>query len=160
MNDSAATTASPAGTERTWLIAAIVALALVGIATAAIVIATDQREAPYMPGTPEAAVQDYAQAWDAGDTDAAYALLSSRAQARVPEWEFRHAMTWSDESSSRIWIDERRDVGYQAILELTVERIYDGFLRPARERDGMRLVLIREDGAWRIDTPLLGYYPA
>jgi len=158
MNDSTDTSASPAGTGRTWLMAAIVALALVGIATAAILIAGGQREVTYAPGTPEAVVQDYIRAWDAGDTDAAYAYFSSRVQARVPEWEFRHAKTWSDEDSARIWIDERREVGSGVTLELMVERTYDGFLLPSRERDGMRLVLILEDGAWRIDTPLLGYH--
>ena len=159
MDQSTGSSASPTGTGRPWLVAAIVALALAGMATAAIVLLSGQREVTYAPDTPEAAVQAYIRAWDTGDTDAAYAFFSSRVQARVPEWEFRHAQTWSEEDSTRIWIDERREAGSGVILELTVERTYDGFLRPSRERDGMRLVLIRDDGAWRIDTPLLGYHP-
>ena len=58
MNESTSTSASPVGTGRPWLVAAIVALALVGIATAAIVLLSGQREVTYALDTPEAAVQD------------------------------------------------------------------------------------------------------
>ena len=40
-----------------------------------------------------------------------------------------------------------------------MESTYGGLLRPERYREDMRIRMVREDGTWKIDTPLVGYHP-
>ena len=143
--------------RRSWVFAAAVAGALVMVAVATIFFTVSRQDESYAPDSPEAAFQVYAQAWDAGDADTAYAALSASAQARVPEREFREAITWSGDGTSRIWIDERNGTDDRAVLVLTVESSEGGWLGVNRYRYHPRVTLIRVDGSWKIDTPLVGF---
>jgi hypothetical protein len=158
--DDERTSARPPGAGRlTWLVGGSIAIVLVLIAAASVILSTDREDASYPSDSPEAALQGYFRAWQAGDIDAAYAALSIRARARVPRQEFRHAQTWQGEARVRVWIDERTGTTERAVLNLTLEERWDGLLRPARDTTRSRVTMIREDGDWKIDTPLAGYYP-
>jgi hypothetical protein len=135
------------------------ALALAVMATAALFLTVRQDEVRYPPGSAEAAFQRYIAAWDEGDTDTAYAALSSRARSLVPLRDFVEAQSWSADTPTRIWIDESKDTGERVILELTVEQSVGGPMRPRRDRHQPTVTMLREDGAWKVDTPLVGYYP-
>jgi hypothetical protein len=147
----------PGKDRRSWVFAAAVAGALVLIAVATVLYSVSRPDVSYAPDTPEAAFHRYAQAWDAGDVETAYAELSAHAKARVPAREFREAITWSRDEVVRVWIDDRGGTDSRAVLTLTVETSDGGWLGVERYRDHPRVTLIREDGAWKIDTPLVGY---
>jgi hypothetical protein len=45
------------------------------------------------------------------------------------------------------------------MLTLSVERTWDGLLGPDRDVQTLRLSLVELDGAWRIDSPIVGFEP-
>jgi hypothetical protein len=145
--------------RRTWLMVATAAVALIAMAALAILLIDSGEDAVYEPGSPEAAVQAYAAAWDAGDADAAWALLTPQARARLTRLEIRSAMSWDEDAPSRIWIEQRRDLDDRVVLTLGVERTWDGLLGPDRDTHSLRLTLVELDDAWRIDTPVMGFHP-
>lgn len=158
MEQSAASATPETRDHRPWLVAAVAAGLLLAVAVTAIVLTGTRKDLAYEPGSPESAVQAYAQAWEAGDVDTAWDLLTPQAQARVQEFEFRSAMSWDEDVPTRIWVEERRDLEDRVELSLAVERSWDGLFGSDREVRPMRVTLIRVDGAWRIDTPLVGFY--
>jgi hypothetical protein len=144
--------------RRTWLAGSFAIVALVVLAIVALVLAAGREAAVYPTGSPEAAFQQYAAAWDAGDLDTAWGSLTLRAQGRLSEWEFRDANTWRDDEKHRVWIDERSGADDRVVLHLTIETIYDGGLfGSGRYEDASSVTMVREDGDWKIDTPLVGY---
>lgn len=145
--------------QRAWLIVALAVVALVTVAAFAVLLIDTGDDAVYEPGTPEAAVQAFAAAWEMGDVDGAWALLSPEAQTRVHKYQVRSAMSWDEEVPTRIWIEERRDLDDRVVLTLGVERTWDGLFGPDRDTQSLRLTLIQLDGDWRIDTPVVGFYP-
>ena len=144
--------------RRTWLVGALAVLALVVIAVAAIVLVGDREDTVYTPGSPEAAVQAYALAWEAGDADAAWGMRTPQAQRRVQRSEFHGAISWEEDTPSRVWVDKRRDLDDRVVLTLGVERTWDGLFGPSRHTESLRLTLIQLDDEWRIDTPVVGFY--
>lgn len=159
MDSSAGPTTDRNGGRTTWLIGAALGVMLVVAFVAALVVLEDRQEATYAVDSPEAAFQAYIQAWDSGDTDAALAAFTPETQRRLEERDFREAARWSDEEAVRIWIDDVRAMDERATLHLTVERAYGpGLLGGDRYREDMRVTLVRQDGEWRISTPLVGYY--
>lgn len=158
--DDEQTFSKPPGAGRlTWLVGGAIAIVLVLIAAATVMLTDDREDASYPSGSPEAALQGYFRAWQAGDVDTAYAALSTHARARVPRDEFRHAQTWQGDARVRVWIDERTGTTERAVMDLTLEERWDGLLRPTRDTTRSRVSMVREDGTWKIDTPLVGYYP-
>lgn len=157
MNEVEPTTGPPSGGRSAWLIGIVVAVVLV-VAVAAVTLVGARDEVEYQPGSPEAAIAAYAEAWDAGDIDTAYAALTTRAQARVPLYEFREVMTWDEDVPTRIWIEERTDYDERVVLDLSVETSYHGLFGADRDTHSLRVTLVRVDGTWRIDTPLVGIY--
>jgi hypothetical protein len=125
MNDNAATTEPRGGGRSAWLAGGIVAIVLVVVAVAAILILDTREDTEYLPGSPEAAFQAYALAWDVGDTDVAWAALTTEAQDRVSRYDFREANSWREEEAQRIWIDSRSGSDDRVVLHLTIETIYD-----------------------------------
>ena len=145
--------------HRAWLVGLILVGAFVAIAAMAMVLIGDRQDTVYDPDSPEAAVQAYTQAWEGGDVDAAWQVLTPRAQERVEWFEFQHAATWSEESPTRMWVAERDDHVDYVVLTLSIERTWDGLLGPDRDVQSLRLRLVRLDGSWRIDSPIAGFYP-
>ena len=158
MEQTAGATKPQGSDRRTWLLGAIAVAALILIAVVAVVLVSSREDATFEPGSPEAVVQTYAEAWAAGDADAAWELLTPRAQARVDEFEFHHAGSWEQDMPTRVWVDERHDLPEWVALTLSLEWTWDGLLGPDRDIETMRLKLVEVDGAWRIDTPLVGFH--
>lgn len=158
MQQTAGATTQSGSDRRTWLIGAVAVAAVILIAVAAVVLTGMRQDAVYEPGSPEAAVQDYVEAWAAGDASTAWEMLTPQAQARVDEFEFHHARAWEEDLPTRVWIDERQDLPDWVALTLSVEWTWDGLFGPDRHLETVRLKLIEQDGAWRIDTPLLGFH--
>ena len=125
----------------------------------AVVLAGTQEDTVYDSGSPEAAVQDYAAALETGDMDAAWRLMSPRAQSLMERYEFRRAAHWEEDLPTRMWVDRRDDYDDRVVLALSIERTWDGLLGPDRDIQSLRLTLVRVDGEWYIDTPLVGLYP-
>lgn len=159
MEQTAGATDHPGSDRRTWLLGAIAIAVLVTISMVAVVLVGDRDDAAYGPGSPEAVVQDYAEAWAAGDTDAAWKMLTPRVQARVQEFEFRQAASWDDQMPTRVWVEQRNDLPDWVTLTLAVEWTWDGLFGPDRDIQNLRVKLVELDGTWRIDTPLVGFNP-
>jgi hypothetical protein len=141
-----------------WLIGGLVGLAIAVAIITAIVVAVSRQDEVYPAGSPEAAFQAYLRAWDEGDTEAALAAFSERARKRVSTWEFRQAQGWADEEAARIWIDDVTERDGRVTLRLAIETVYGGLFGSERYTEHTRVTLVREDGGWKIDTPLVGYY--
>ncbi len=159
MEQTAGATDPQGSDRRTWLIGAVAIVALITIAGIAVVLMSSHEEAVYDSDSPEATVQAYAHAWAEGDVDSAWQLLTPRVQARVHESEFRNAMSWDEDVPARVWVEERHDFPDWVALTLSVERTGGGLLGPSRDVHPLRLKLIEVDDGWRIDTPIVGFYP-
>lgn len=159
MNETATTTPSQGASRSTWLAGGVVAVALIVLALAIVVVNERRPEATYPSDSPEAAFQAYVREWESGDTDAAWAMLSSSAQERTSLERFRSASLRRSGEPWRAWIDETTIDADQAVLRLSIEALTgDGFLGPDRERRTSRMTLVREGGRWAIDTPTVVYY--
>jgi hypothetical protein len=160
MNENAAAPEQGHSDRSTWLVGGVLGIVLVVVAVAAIVIVGAREDKEYAAGSPEAAFQAYVRAWDAGDTDAAWAMLTDEAQVRGSRSDFRAANSWRENQAQRIWIDQRQGTDERAVLHLTIESIHDeGLFGSGRDQDESRVTMVREDGDWKIATPLVGYYP-
>ena len=135
----------PLGTRptsrRAWPVGVLALLALVVLASVALLVLLMRQDAEYGADSAEAALQRYVEAWEAGDVETAYGALSSRAQERRSLSAFKDAWSRTEGSAVRAWIDERRDAGDRVILGLTVELSHGGLLRPDRERYRPRVTL-------------------
>jgi hypothetical protein len=159
MNDTETATEPRSMSRSTWIIGAIVGVVLVVAAAAAIGLTSGREDAHYLPGSPEAAFQEYVRVWEVGDTETAWAALTLRAQEQIPRHEFNSANRWRTEESRRVWIEEVLGSEERPVLHLTVETIYHGGLFGSdRYREDSRVVMVREDGAWKIDSPIAGHY--
>ena len=78
MDQTAGAAPARGSDRRTWLIGAIIAAALIAVALIAIALAGSREQTTYASGTAEATVEAYAAAWEAGDIDTAYGILSDR----------------------------------------------------------------------------------
>jgi hypothetical protein len=155
-NENAAT--SLGSDRRMWFVGAAIAV-LIAIMAVAVALTSTQQETEYPVGSAEAALQTYAEAWERGAIDTAYEMLTERVQARVEPLEFRHAMSWDEDAPTRIWIEERTDIDDGVVLKVSVETTFNGLFGPDRDTHSIRVTLVEVDGVWRIDTPLVGFYP-
>jgi hypothetical protein len=157
-SDPAVEDERPQRGRRVGRFGAVVTLASALVVGAAVLLVAGTRpEATFPPDSAEAVFQGYLDAWDAGNVEIAYAALSAKARARISLAEFREVHDWSGDAPVRVWIEGRRDVGGEVVLELTVEQAHGGLLGPDRQRYQPTVTLIRQDDAWKIDTPLVGY---
>lgn len=159
MNENAEAPEPTGGGRSTWLAGGIVAIVLVIVAAATLVLAAGREDASYPPDSPEAAFQGYARAWDAGDTEGAWDMLTTTAQGRVSKFEFRDANSWRGEEQQRLWIHDRSGTDERVVLHVTIETTGGGLLFGSGDwEETARVTMVREDGDWKIDTPLVGYY--
>lgn len=140
------------------MVGAIVALVLGGAAVAAVSIDGGREWVSYPPGSPEAALQRYASAWEAGDTATAWDAFTPGSRNRLSRREFQEANDWRGSERHRVWVDERSGTGERVTLHLSVETIYgNGLVGLARYTLRTRVTFVRQDDQWKIDTPLVGY---
>jgi hypothetical protein len=97
-------------------------------------------------GSPEAALAALADALEAHDAEAAYALMSRSYRARVPFDTFRALVAAEDEASLAAIAALREPEGPAEIEARIVVS------------ENEEIVLRREDGAFRVETDVVDYY--
>ena len=154
------------GSDRSLLAIAGAIGATVLAAIVLVVVAGDRPPASFPPGSPQAAMQDYLAAWEAEDYPAAYAFFSARAKDRVPLEEFRRAAEeqrrygYPAEGRRRVFIDRVSENGDRADVHLTVEEFSgQGGLGANVYRSTRIVPMVREEGSWKSDEPLIGLEP-
>lgn len=156
-------TAPPArsGPPRSVLVAGLAIVALVAIAVI-VAVALPDEPATYPAGSPEAAFQVYYQAWERGDGEAAYASLSSDVKGDITSAEYRRRdseQSWQRDEDRRVVLLRSEITGDRAVLDLRVDQFHEGGLGGDRYSYDRSVRLVREDGVWLIDEPLVGIEP-
>ena len=162
MNEtSALTTSDPpgrGGIPRSMLLAGAAIAALIVVAVFVVVVSPD-RPATYAAGTPEAAFQAFYAAWEDGDTDGAYGALSSAVAADLDRSEYRRMdaeQAWQRDQDRRLVLLGVDITGERAVLKVRVDEFNGGGFGGGRYSFDRSVLLVREDGTWRIDEPLVG----
>lgn len=137
---------------------------LVVVAVIAVVV-LGSRDAPaFSADTPEGVVQRHLAAVEGEDYETAWGYLSEAVRSDVSVEEYRRAARdygyWGI-GSRRVLFDRSEVDGDRARVWLTVEEYYDGgpFGGGDTYRSTREIALVREDGEWRIDDPLIGLEP-
>jgi hypothetical protein len=139
--------------------AAIVALVVVALIVA---VALPNRPTDYATGSPEAAFQDFYEAWEAGDVEAAYGHLSSAVTADLTLTDYRRMdadWSWQRDQGRRLVLLSVDLTGERATLHVRVDEFYQGGLSGQRNSYERSVRLVRELGTWLIDEPLIGIEP-
>ena len=137
---------------------------LVVMAVIAVVL-LGSREAPtFSADTPEGVVQRHLAAVEAQEYETAWGYFSSAVQSDLSADEYRRATRdygYYGGESRRVLFDRSEVDGERARVWLTVEEYYGGgpFGGGDTYRSTREVVLVREDGEWRIDDPLIGLEP-
>ena len=142
--------------------AIVVALSVTAIVAA---VAVGDRTAPvYAVDTPEGTLQRYLAAWDDEDLPAAHAYFSSNVRRAMDLRAFERARdSWEEYSTNdaqRVLFESSRIDGDEATVVLAVEQFSGEGLDGSAYRYERQVRLVREDGAWRIDEPLVWLDPA
>jgi hypothetical protein len=140
-------------------------LAIVGVAVVIVLVAGRREPKAFEPGTPEAALQAYLVAWDAGDLEAAYASLSSAAQRQITFEDYeRAARQWRSQQATGVdrlvLFDRSAGNAERMTVYLIVEETYGDQFGGGPYRSERQVDLVREDGAWRTAEPLVWLDPA
>jgi hypothetical protein len=134
-------------------IVALIALALV------VVLALPKGPTAYDPGSPEAAFQAFYQAFEAGDVERAYELLGSSVTDQLTLAEYRGLdaeQGWQRDQDRRVLLLGVDVTGDRANLRLRIDEFSQGGLGGNRYSSERTIRLVREDGAWLIDEPIVG----
>ena len=131
-------------------------IAITAVVILAVMGGLGTRDADYPADSPEAALQRYFQAWDAGDVAGARAALSDRARGQVSEYRLREALERYG-GPAGVWVEGISGSDDRRIVTLDVEWVSTGFLGTDRWTSESRISMVREDGEWKIDEPLVGY---
>jgi len=147
------------------LIAIGVGIGVVAILAVAAVSLSAARDPDQFPAdSPQAALQTYLQAFEDEDYEAAYASFSADVKRQLSLEEFERAATdyqqYATESPRVLYDGVETDGDERATLRLTVEASYGGVLFADRYSYPTEVRMVREDGAWRIDQPLVHLDPA
>jgi hypothetical protein len=134
-------------------IVALIALALV------VVLAVPKGPTTYDPGSPEAAFQAFYQAFEAGDVEGAYELLGSSVTDELTPAEYRALdaeQGWQRDQDRRVLLLGVDVNGDRTNLRLRIDEFSQGGLGGNRYSSERTIRLVREDGAWLIDEPIVG----
>lgn len=137
---------------------------LVVVAVIAVVFLGSRDAQPFAADTPEGVVQRHLAAVEDEDYETAWGYLSAAVQSDMMVEEYRRAARdygYYGSASRRVLFDRSEVDGDRARVWLTVEEYYDGGpLSGANTyRSPREIALVREDGEWRIDDPLIGLEP-
>ncbi|MCI0345829.1 MAG: hypothetical protein L0221_10365 [Chloroflexi bacterium] len=146
----------------------VIAGSIVGlVAVAVVIVLLAERRGPpqFAPGSPEATLQAYLEAWDAGDLQAAYGTFSTVARSRLSLEEYRVAASdWrtgqgGGDVVNVVLIDRSAIDGSRATVFVIVETSYGNGLELNSYRSERDVLLTLEDGTWRIADPLVWLDP-
>ena len=163
MTDSAPAGAA-AAPDRSLLLIGGGVVALVVVAVIAVVLLGSGRAPEFEADTPEGVVQRHLAAVEDEDYDTAWGYFSSDVKADLSVDEYRRATReygYYGGQSRRVLFDRSEVDGDRARVWLTVEEYYDGgpFGGGDTYRSSREIALVRDDGAWRIDDPIIGLEP-
>jgi hypothetical protein len=156
------TTPGTAGASRSILLIAAIVIGIVVVAVL-VVIAASRPPTTYPAGSPEATVQGFLAANDDGDPETAYAFFSQSVRDSMSVEEYRRAWTdygWEREQDRRVVLEEVDLRDTRATVHLRVD-VYSGGgpFGSSRYTYERSVGLVREEGTWRIDEPLVGLEP-
>lgn len=137
---------------------------LVAAAVIAVVLLGSREGPTFSADTPEGVVQRHLAAVEEADYEGAWAYLSAAVRSDMPLDEYRRAARdygYYGGQSRRVLFDRSEIDGDRARVWLTVEEYYDGgpFGGGDTYRSTREIGLVREEGEWRIDDPLIGLEP-
>jgi hypothetical protein len=156
------------------IVGVALALLVLVVATTVLVLLVERRGPPqYPPDSPEAAVMTYIEALRRNDPEQVLASLSSGARRVLeqreriePYYDFKAELRGASENlrTARVRIDGVEIRGERAVVTLSIERtgagLEPGFPFPIVDGGSYSyqrtLVLVREDGTWKIDE--LAFY--
>ncbi len=162
MTDQEPVTAPPPDRSLLFIGGGIALLVVVAVIA---VVVLGSRDAPaFSADTPEGVVQRHLAAVEDEDYETAWGYLSARIRAELSLEDYRRASRdygSYDAGSRRVLFDRSEVDGDRARVWLTVEEYYDSgpFGGASTYRSTREIVLVREDGGWRIDDPLIGLEP-
>jgi hypothetical protein len=141
---------------------------LVGLAVITIIVvllAGDRQREDFPSDSPEGTVQRYLVAFDAGDLDAAHAFFSADVREQMDVEAYQRAVDsfghgFAAEGSRTVLFDGTDGGGDRVEVHLIVEEFYGNGLSGETYRSPRDIRLVREDGEWRIDQPLVWLDPA
>jgi len=147
---------------RSVLIIAVPVLVLV-IGAVIAVLVLSPGESHLAPGSPEAAFQQYLDAYQSRDFSGAYGSFSAGAQHQLSADDYvsraRSSTNVPFDDNQRILVGRVEQHGSAVILHLTIERSSGSGLNLDRSSYDQQVPLVQENGAWKIDQLLLGIYP-
>jgi hypothetical protein len=153
------------GPDRTLLYIGVGILALVAIAAAVVLLLGGREPESFPADSAEGVVQRHLSAFEEGDLEAAHTYFSSEVRSEMDldayEQVARDYGMFPPESSRRVLFDRTEADGDRARVHLTVEEYFGGgpFGGGETYRSPREIRMVREDGSWRIDEPLLGVEP-
>lgn len=159
-------TADARGSDRSLIYVAVGLVALVAITAAAVLLLGGREPTTFPADSPEGTVQRHLAAFEDGDFEAAHAYFSSEVRSELDldayERLTREYGMYPLDTSRRVLFDRTETDGDRAQVHLTVEEYYGGgpFGGGETYRSPREIRLVREDGGWRIDQPLVGIEPA
>ena len=139
-------------------------LAILVLSVVVVLVAGGRGSQQFPAGSPESALQAYLAAHEDGDYEVAYGHFSADVRDQVSQAEYRQTSRdlhgfQPPELRRAVYIGEVEPDGERASVHLTVEEWYgDPFGGTSRSEREVRMV--REDGDWKIDEPLIGLEPA
>lgn len=148
-------------------------LALVVVSVAIVLLVGRGSATEFAADSPEGAFQRYLAAFDEADYETAYAHFSQRVQEQMSLDEYRSNAAMFGGGfgpgipgqSRRVLFEGREEDGDDRVrLELVVEYFFDSsgpFGGGGGSYQEARVVaMVRENGEWRLDEPLMGLDPA
>lgn len=141
------------------IVAVIVALTAIALV---LVVAVPNGPTTYEPGSPEAAFQGFYRAYEGGDIESAHALFSSSIKEQLTLSEYRRVdaeHAWQRDEDRRVVLLRTEVTGDRASLHLRIDQFTGGGLGAARNSYERTIRLVRENGAWLIDEPIVGVEP-
>jgi hypothetical protein len=162
------TEASPAARtqDRSLLLIGLGVVALVALTIVVVLLAGGRQAVAYPVNSPEGAVQRYLAAFDEGDYETAYTFFSEEVRGEMDLDEYERAVrsygSFDGGPSRRVLFDRTSGDGDRMRVHLTVEEFYGGGGLGGGDtyRSSREVLMVRENGAWRIDEPLVWLDPA
>lgn len=150
--------------DRSLLVIGCGVVILVVVAVIAVVLLGSRDAQPFAADTPEGVVQRHLAAVEDEDYETAWGYLSAAVRSDMSMDEYRRAAQDYGSyrvGSRRVLFDRSEVDGDRARVWLTVEEYYDGgpFSGANTYRSPREIALVREDGKWQIDDPLIGLEP-
>ena len=159
-------TSAPGTSDRSLLFIALGIVLIVALTVVVVVLAGDREAAEFPADSPEGAVQRYLAAFDEDDYETAYSFFSEEVRGEVDLDEYERMVrsygAYGDQTSRRVLFDQVSGEGDRVRVHLTVEEFYGGGGLGGGDtyRSPREVLMVREDGAWHIDEPLVWLDPA